>query len=153
MKVAILSREFPPDVYGGAGVHVEYLARELDRLVDLTVHCWGEERPEPGVVAHRAWDALDSMVCPGVVVSGGEVRRSVLSPAVHIHSHASVEDSVLFPGVEIGRGAVIRRAIIDKNVYVHPGAQVGVDLVADKERWTVSHDGVVVIGKGDVVEP
>jgi glucose-1-phosphate adenylyltransferase len=101
----------------------------------------------------RMGHALDSMVCGGVVVSGGEVRRSVLSPAVHIHSHASVEDSVLFPGVEIGRGAVIRRAIIDKNVYVHPGAQVGVDLVADKERWTVSHDGVVVIGKGDVVEP
>ena len=101
----------------------------------------------------RMGHALDSMVCGGVVVSGGEVRRSVLSPAVHIHSHATVEDSVLFPGVEVGRGAVIRRAIIDKNVYVHPGAQVGVDLEADKERWTVSHDGVVVIGKGDVVEP
>jgi glucose-1-phosphate adenylyltransferase len=101
----------------------------------------------------RMGHALDSMVCGGVVVSGGEVRRSVLSPAVHIHSHASVEDSVLFPGVEVGRGAVIRRAILDKHVYVHPGAQVGVDLEADKERFTVSHDGVVVVGKGDVVEP
>jgi glucose-1-phosphate adenylyltransferase len=101
----------------------------------------------------RMGHALDSMVCGGVVVSGGEVRRSVLSPSVHIHSHATVEDSVLFPGVEVGRGAVIRRAILDKNVYVHPGAQVGVDLEADKERYTVSHDGVVVIGKGDVVEP
>jgi starch synthase len=59
VNVALLTREYPPEVYGGAGVHVEYLARELDRLVDLTVHCWGEERPEPGVVAHRAWDALD----------------------------------------------------------------------------------------------
>jgi glucose-1-phosphate adenylyltransferase len=101
----------------------------------------------------RMGHALDSMVCAGVVVSGGEVLRSVLSPAVHIHSHATVEDSVLFPGVEVGRGAVIKRAILDKNVYVHPGAQVGVDLEADKERFTVSHDGVVVIGKGDVVEP
>jgi glucose-1-phosphate adenylyltransferase len=101
----------------------------------------------------RMGHALDSMVCGGVVVSGGEVRRSVLSPAVHIHSHATVEDSVLFPGVEVGRDAVIRRAILDKHVYVHPGAQVGVDLEADKERWTVSHDGVVVIGKGEVVEP
>jgi glucose-1-phosphate adenylyltransferase len=101
----------------------------------------------------RMGHALDSMVCAGVVVSGGEVRRSVLAPNVHVHSHASIEDSVLMPGVEVGRGAVIRRAILDKNVYVHPGAKVGVDLEADKERYTVSHDGVVVIGKGDVVEP
>jgi glucose-1-phosphate adenylyltransferase len=101
----------------------------------------------------RMGHALDSMVCAGVVVSGGEVRRSVLSPSVHIHSHAIVEDSVLMPGVEVGRGAVIKRAILDKNVYVHPEAQVGVDLEHDKERFTVSHDGVVVIGKGDVVDP
>ena len=65
--------------------------------------------------------ALDSMVCAGVVVSGGEVRRSVLSPSVHIHSYASVEDSVLMPGVEVGRGAVVRRAIIDKNVVIRAG--------------------------------
>ena len=47
----------------------------------------------------------------------------------------------------------MKRAIIDKNVYIHPGAQLGVDLETDKERFTVSHDGVVVVGKGDVVEP
>jgi starch synthase len=63
LRVALLTREYPPDVYGGAGVHVEYLARELGALVDVTVHCWGSERPvagpgEPRVVAHRAWDAL-----------------------------------------------------------------------------------------------
>jgi len=58
VKVALLTREYPPEVYGGAGVHVEYLGRELARLVDLEVHCWGEERSAPGVVAHRAWDAL-----------------------------------------------------------------------------------------------
>ena len=56
MRVALLTREFPPDVYGGAGVHVEYLARELAALEDVTVHAWGGERA--GVVAHRAWDAL-----------------------------------------------------------------------------------------------
>src|SRR5262249_12307307 len=63
LRVALLTRESPPDVYGGAGVHVEYLARELARLVDVTVHCWGDDRPavapgEPRVVAHRAWEAL-----------------------------------------------------------------------------------------------
>ena len=58
MRVALLTREYPPEVYGGAGVHVEYLGRELARLVDLEVHCWGDDRDAPGVVAHRAWDAL-----------------------------------------------------------------------------------------------
>jgi alpha-maltose-1-phosphate synthase len=64
VRVALLSREYPPDVYGGAGVHVEYLARELTRLVDLEVHCFGAPRPpgppgSPRVVAHPTWEALD----------------------------------------------------------------------------------------------
>jgi starch synthase len=58
MRVALLTREYPPEIYGGGGVHVEYLARELRRLEQLTVHCWGANRDEPGVVAHRPWDAL-----------------------------------------------------------------------------------------------
>jgi starch synthase len=56
MRVALLTREYPPEVYGGAGVHVEYLARELMRLEELTVHCWGADRE--GAVAHRPWNAL-----------------------------------------------------------------------------------------------
>ena len=62
LRVAVLTREFPPEVYGGAGVHVEYLTRELARLADVTVHCWGAERGEldglPPAVAHQPWDAL-----------------------------------------------------------------------------------------------
>ncbi|MFB9464719.1 glycogen synthase [Streptomyces cinereospinus] len=58
MRVGLLTREYPPDVYGGAGVHVEFLARELRPLVDLDVHCWGEGRGE-GVVRHRSWPTLD----------------------------------------------------------------------------------------------
>ena len=57
MRVALLTREYPPEVYGGGGVHVEYLSRELAKLEQLTVHCWGADRD--GAVAHRAWDALD----------------------------------------------------------------------------------------------
>jgi starch synthase len=61
VRVALFTREYPPDVYGGAGVHVEYLARELSRLVDLTVHCFGGDRPassDPKVVAHEPWNEL-----------------------------------------------------------------------------------------------
>ncbi|MGW4750902.1 glycogen synthase [Streptomyces chartreusis] len=59
MRVGLLTREYPPDVYGGAGVHVEFLARELRDLVDLEVHCWGEGRAV-GVLRHRPWSALDT---------------------------------------------------------------------------------------------
>jgi glucose-1-phosphate adenylyltransferase len=96
----------------------------------------------------RTGHALDSMVCSGVVISGATVRRSVLSPSVHLHSQAEVEGSVLFSGAEVGRGATIRNAIIDKDVYVEPGAQIGVDPEADRERFTVSDGGVVVVPKG-----
>jgi glucose-1-phosphate adenylyltransferase len=116
---------------------------------------WHEPLPPAKFVfadEDRMGHALDSMVCAGVIVSGGEVRRSVLSPSTQVHSYASVEDSVLLPGVEVGRGAVVRRAIIDKNVCLKPGAKVGVDPEADRERFTVSADGVVVVGKGVVVE-
>jgi len=62
VRVALLTREYPPEVYGGAGVHVEYLARELAKIVDVTVHCWGGPRPQPDggpkVVAHQPWQAL-----------------------------------------------------------------------------------------------
>ena len=58
LRVSLLTREYPPEVYGGAGVHVEYLARELRRLVDLSVHCWGADRDDPAVRAYRPWEAL-----------------------------------------------------------------------------------------------
>jgi glucose-1-phosphate adenylyltransferase len=99
----------------------------------------------------RRGEALDSMVCAGVVISGATARRSVLSPQVHLHSYAVVEDSVLMDGVDVGRNAVVRNAILDKNVRVEPGAQIGVDAEADRERFTVSAGGVVVVGKGAVV--
>jgi glucose-1-phosphate adenylyltransferase len=100
----------------------------------------------------RRGQALDSMVCAGVVISGGTVRRSVLSPGTHIHSYAQVEDTVLMQGVDVGRESVVRRAIVDKNVRIGPGAKIGVDPEADRERFTVSAGGVVVIPKGATVE-
>jgi glucose-1-phosphate adenylyltransferase len=100
----------------------------------------------------RRGHALDSMVCAGVVISGAAARRSVLSPGVHLHSYCEVENSVLMHHVEVGRNAIVRNAIIDKNVRIAPGAQIGVDAEADRERFAISDNGIVVIGKGAVVE-
>ncbi|MFP3906570.1 MAG: glucose-1-phosphate adenylyltransferase [Acidimicrobiales bacterium] len=95
----------------------------------------------------RTGMAVNSIVCAGAIVSGGTVRRSVISPNVFVDAGALVEDSVLMHDVRIGAGAVVRRAIIDKSVVVPPGARVGVDPELDAERFTVSANGVVVIGK------
>ncbi|MGQ0633176.1 MAG: glucose-1-phosphate adenylyltransferase [Planctomycetaceae bacterium] len=101
----------------------------------------------------RVGQALDSTVCQGCIISGGQVRRSVLSPNVRVNSWASVEESILFDGVDIGRHARIRRAIIDKGVRIPEGMQIGYDLEADRARGlTVTESGVVVIGKTDAFE-
>lgn len=96
----------------------------------------------------RTGQAIGSMVSPGVIVSGSLVENSVLSPGVVVHSWAHVRDSVLMEGVQIGRHAVVQRAIVDKFVVVPDHARIGVDPEADRARFTVSDNGVVVIGKG-----
>ncbi|SDX78803.1 glucose-1-phosphate adenylyltransferase [Modestobacter sp. DSM 44400] len=92
--------------------------------------------------------AEESMVSAGVIIGGGAVLGSVVSPGVRMERGSSVEDSVLMDGVHIGEGAVVRRAILDKNVVVPPWARIGVDLDADRERYHVSAGGVTVLGKG-----
>ncbi len=96
----------------------------------------------------RAGMALDSMISPGTIISGGRVERSILSANVRVNSWARVEDSILFEGVNVGRHAKIRRAIIDKGVVVPEGAEVGYNLELDRARgFTVTDSGVVAIGK------
>ena len=103
---------------------------------------------EPGHA--RRGEAIDSMVCPGGIISGGHVRHSILSPNVRVNSYAVVEDSILFEGVRIGRKCKVRRAIIDKDVELPEGAEVGYDLELDRRRgFTITESGIVVIAKGE----
>jgi starch synthase len=93
VRVAVLTREYPPDVYGGAGVHVEYLARELQHLVDVTVHCWGADRPSgqgPPVVAHRAWERLASEAAWAAALEAVSIDLTMAAAATGadlVHSH------------------------------------------------------------------
>jgi starch synthase len=93
VHAALLTREYPPDVYGGAGVHVEYLARELAKLVDVTVHCWGAQRPagaSPRVVAHEPWEALAGEAPPLAAlrtVSIDLAMAAATEGATIVHSH------------------------------------------------------------------
>ncbi len=111
---------------------------------------YGPQPPVKVVQGEGGQDSTigDAVISPGAVVSGGTVRRSVLSPEVRVEVGAEVSDSVLLNGVRVGAGAVVRNAILDKNVVVPPGAQIGVDQAADLARGFMVEDGLTVLGKG-----
>ncbi|WP_345429720.1 glucose-1-phosphate adenylyltransferase [Actinoallomurus vinaceus] len=95
--------------------------------------------------------ATDSIVSPGAILAGGMAERSILSPGVQLDAGAAVHDSVLMDFVRVGRGAVVRNAIIDKNVVIPDGARIGVDEDYDRAHFTVTESGVRVLGKNQVV--
>ena len=107
----------------------------------------------PGAKFALRGTAEDSNVWAGCIISGGDVDRSVLSPNVLVDKWAKVEESVIFSGARIGRNAVVRRAILDKNVIVEDGAEVGVNREADLARgFDVSESGVTVVPKNGRVD-
>jgi len=99
----------------------------------------------------RAGKALDSIICSGVIISGGKVDGSILSPGVRVNSYAEVSESILFHNVVVGMRAKIKRAIIDKDVRIPDGMKIGYDLEKDRQRFFVTEDGIVVIPKGEIL--
>jgi glucose-1-phosphate adenylyltransferase len=91
--------------------------------------------------------ATDSLVSEGCIISGGRIDRTVLSPGVRVNSYAHVEESILMDEVDVGRHARIRRAIVDKGVQIPPGTEIGFDRDADRRRFHVSDEGIVVVPK------
>lgn len=96
----------------------------------------------------RVGMAVDSLVAPGCIVSGGIVRSSVLSYNVMVRSWAEVDESVVMDNVEIGRSCKIKKAIIDKNNIIPPNTQIGIDPQQDRKRFPVTPRGIVVVPKG-----
>jgi glucose-1-phosphate adenylyltransferase len=135
-------------------IQIDPILNLYDR--DWPIHTFQPPYPPPKFVhtdPDRRGAALNSIVCQGAIVSGGQVFRSILSPGVRINSYALVEDSILFDGVEVGRHARIRHAIIDKDVKIPPGIDIGWDRGVDRARGlTITEDGVTVIAKGEDLE-
>ena len=117
-----------------------------------TYTLWHNDPPAKTVFSEegdgRRAEVLDSLLSPGVVVSGAKVHRSLLSNRVYVDEHSEVDECILLRGASIGKGCRIRRAIIDKWNEVPDGAEIGFDPEADKERFTVSPSGIVVVPSG-----
>ena len=142
-----------------------YFDAHMDlRTVDPMFNLYNDQWPilthmdalPPAKFVHDSGDrvgrAIDSLVSNGVIVSGGLVRQSVLSPGVRVNSWSTVDRAVLLNNVKVGRHAEIRDAIIDKNVIVPKSAKVGVDKEHDRARgFAVSAGGITVVGKGQEV--
>lgn len=105
-----------------------------------------------GEITGRVGLALDSLVSGGCIISGGQVKRSILSQNVRINSYSQVHDSILMEGVNIGRYANIKRTIIDKDVVIPEGLVIGYDIEEDKKRFHVTESGIVVVAKGTLIK-
>jgi len=94
---------------------------------------------------------IDSYVCAGCVTSGGTVKRTILGPRCKVNSYSLVEDSILFENVSVGRNAKIKKAIIDKNIVIPDGAEIGYDHEQDRLKgYRVTESGIVVVSNAEM---
>jgi glucose-1-phosphate adenylyltransferase len=137
------------DAYWEANMEMTKVTPELN-LYDKDWPIWTyQEQLPPGKFVFddddRRGTAVDSLIAGGCIISGATVRRSLLFSSVSVHSWATVEDSVILPGVEIGRHAVLKRCVIDKRCNIPPGLQIGVDPEEDRRRFHVSPKGITLV--------
>ncbi len=137
------------DAYWEANIDLTKVVPQLD-LYDLEWPIWTfqEQLPPAKFVFDeegRRGMAVDSLVSGGCIISGATVRRSLLFSSVRVEARASVEDSVILPSVEIGRGAIIKRAVLDRRCKIPEGLVVGVDPEEDRRRFHVTAKGVTLI--------
>ncbi len=137
------------DAYWEANMEMTKVTPELNLYdKDWPIWTYQEQLPPAKFVFDdegRRGCAVDSLVSGGCIISGAEVSRSLLFSSVHVHSWAKVEDSVILPGVDIGRHAVLKRCVVDKRCRIPPGMQIGVDDEADRQRFHVSPGGIVLV--------
>ncbi|MCX7835028.1 MAG: sugar phosphate nucleotidyltransferase [bacterium] len=93
----------------------------------------------------RRGSAVDSLISPGCIISGGSVKKSILSPNCFIHSWSEVTNSILLKGVDVGRYSRIRRTIIEEGVEIPPNTEIGYNEEEDRKKYFVSHNGIVVV--------
>jgi glucose-1-phosphate adenylyltransferase len=140
------------DAYYEANMDLISITPQLN-LYDLQWPILTYQPPSPPaktvwIEGGRVGTALNSIISNGCIISGGNVKRSILSPKVTIHSYAEVEDSILLEGADVGRNARIKRTIVDKEVQIPPGMEIGYHLDEDAKRFTVTPSGIVVVPKG-----
>ena len=137
--------------YYEANMDLVSVAPQFDLYDDnWPIHRRSQPGPAARILSHgenREPRVIDSLLSTGVIISGARVERSIIGPRSFLHSWSSVEDSILFDDVEVGRHCRIRRAIIDKHVKIPAGTTIGYDDDADAKRFTVSPEGIVVVPK------
>ncbi len=139
------------EAYWAANLDLTNTLPELDMYDrDWPIWTYQEQLPPAKFVFNddgRRGMAVDSLVSGGCIISGGSVNRSVLFSKVHIHSYAEVEEAVLLPEVDVGRGCKLRKVVVDNGCVIPPGMQIGFDAAEDARRFYRTDSGVVLVTK------
>jgi len=137
------------DAYWEANMEMTKVTPELNLYdKDWPIWTYQEQLPPAKFVFDddgRRGMAIDSLISGGCIISGAAVKRSLLFSSVTVHSWASIEDSVILPGVDVGRHAILKRCVIDKNCRIPAKTVIGVDAEADRERFSVSPKGITLV--------
>lgn len=137
------------EAYWAANLDLTNTIPELDMYDrDWPIWTYQEQLPPAKFVFNddgRRGMAVDSLVSGGCIISGGSVNRSVLFSKVHIHSYAEIEEAVLLPEVDVGRGCKLRKVVIDNGCVIPEGMQIGYDAAEDAKRFYRSEGGVVLV--------